>query len=164
MAKRAGRATWWKMHHYQRDVLESVPDKDAGSGLKAAFQYFDGESVDEKELTPSAFTVFCMFRPCIDEAKRDYENSVSSGKNGANNRWNSGSPPIAPLNAPMGEVTDTEEDVEEDLERDLERDKRSIYRGVQGGAEKSPLTDEQAFNNRRNEAIDRIKEYERSMK
>ena len=61
------RATWWKMFYHQRAVVESVSDADAGSGLKAAFRYFDGEDIDPMQLSPAAFTVFCVIRPYIDE-------------------------------------------------------------------------------------------------
>ena len=81
------RATWWKMFYHQRSAIESVSDAAAGSGLKAAFRYFDGEDVDPDDLTPSAFTVFCIIRPYIDESRRDYENSVANGRDGAVKRW-----------------------------------------------------------------------------
>lgn len=81
------RATWWKMFSHQRAAIESVSDEDAGSGLKAAFRYFDGESIYQDELTAQAFTVFCVIRPYIDESRRDYEASVAKGKEGADKRW-----------------------------------------------------------------------------
>lgn len=81
------RATWWKMFYHQRAVVESVSNEDAGRGLKAAFQYFDGEDIDTADLTPSAFTVFCVMRPYIDESRQDYENAVAKGKQGADVRW-----------------------------------------------------------------------------
>ena len=73
------RATWWKMFCHQRAAIESISDEDVGSGLKAAFRYFDGETIEAKELTPSAFTVFCVMRPYIDESKSDYERRVKNG-------------------------------------------------------------------------------------
>lgn len=74
------RATWWKMFAHQRAAIESVSDADAGQGLKAAFRYFDGEDIDPQELTQAAFTVFCVIRPYIDEAKADYDARVQRGK------------------------------------------------------------------------------------
>ena len=73
------RATWWKMFYHQRAAIESVSNEDAGKGLKAAFQYFDGEDVNQQELTQAAFTVFCVMRPYIDESKNDYERRVQNG-------------------------------------------------------------------------------------
>ena len=81
------RATWWKMFYHQRAAIESVSDAEAGRGLKAAFRYFDGESVEAADLTQAAFTVFCVMRPYIDESKRDYEARVNDGRNGAKTRW-----------------------------------------------------------------------------
>lgn len=81
------RATWWKMFYHQRAVIESVSDNDAGMGLKAAFRYFDGESIQAEGLTQAAFTVFCVMRPYIDESRLDYENSVKNGRKGSATRW-----------------------------------------------------------------------------
>lgn len=85
--KREKRATWWKMLYHQRAAIASVSDADAGLGLKAAFAYFDGENVDPAQLTPGAFTVFCVIRPYIDESMRDFQESVENGKAGAAKRW-----------------------------------------------------------------------------
>lgn len=82
------RATWWKMLYHQRAAISSVSDADAGRGLKAAFAYFDGEDINSEELTPGAFTVFCVIRPYIDESIRDFEASVQNGKKGGTKRWN----------------------------------------------------------------------------
>ena len=74
------RATWWKMFYHQRAAVESVSDSDAGQGLKAAFRYFDGEDIESKSLTQAAFTVFCVIRPYIDEARDDYNARVERGR------------------------------------------------------------------------------------
>lgn len=107
------RATWFKMFGHQRPVIESVSDADAGSGLKAAFRYFDGEEIDVSELSPAAFTTFCVIRPYIDEARRDYEASVKNGRDGGNKRWKKGdSPPIPPHSPPIGVPTEAEAEAE----------------------------------------------------
>ena len=77
---REKRATWWKMFSHQRPAIESVSDVDAGQGLKAAFRYFDGEEIEPESITQAAFTVFCVIRPYIDEARADYEARVQRGK------------------------------------------------------------------------------------
>lgn len=84
---RPKRATWWKMLYHQRAVIESIPNEEVGSGLKAAFRYFDGEEINPGDLSSQAFTVFCVMRPYIDESMRNYEESVINGKRGANERW-----------------------------------------------------------------------------
>lgn len=86
MAKKK-RATWWKMLYFQRATIESISNEDAGSGLKAAFRYFDGEEITPDELTPQAFTAFCVMKPYIDESMRNYEDAVDNGKIGAAKRW-----------------------------------------------------------------------------
>lgn len=75
------------MLYHQRAAVESVSDKGAGMGLKAAFRYFDGEELDPADLSPQAFTVFCVMRPYIDESIRNYEESVANGRSGAGKRW-----------------------------------------------------------------------------
>lgn len=82
------RATWWKMFYHQRAVVESIPDAEVGRGLKAAFRYFDGEEVTTADLTPQAFTVFCVIKPYIDESMRDYEESVANGRKGGRGKQN----------------------------------------------------------------------------
>lgn len=104
-------ATWWKMFSHQRAAVESVGDKAAGAGLKAAFRYFDGEDIPPGSLTPQAFTVFCVIRPYIDEARRDFEESTKNGKKGAEARWGKNSPPIAPLSHTMGGIREAEAEV-----------------------------------------------------
>ncbi len=84
---REKRATWWKMFYHQRAAVESVSNEDAGLGLKAAFRYFDGDDISPDDLTPAAFTVFCVMRPYMDESKRDYEDAVANGRSGGNKRW-----------------------------------------------------------------------------
>ena len=75
------------MFYHQRAVIESVEDTEVGKGLKAAFRYFDGEEVNVQDMTPQAFTVFCVIRPYIDESIQDYEVYASAGKKGMSKRW-----------------------------------------------------------------------------
>ena len=81
------RAAWWKMFYHQRQVIESVSDEDVGRGLKAAFRYFDGEPIEPEELSQTAFIVFSVMRPYIDESISDYAESVQNGRAGAEQRW-----------------------------------------------------------------------------
>lgn len=89
------RASWFKMFRFQRSAIESVSDEDAGLGLKAAMRYFDDDDVSPDAMTQGAFTVFCVMRPYIDEAKEAYRSSVEYGEKGACKRW--GGRHIAPL-------------------------------------------------------------------
>jgi len=109
------KATWWKMFSHQRAAVESVSDRNAGAGLKAAFRYFDGEDIPAGSMTPQAFTVFCVIRPYIDEARQDFERSVKSGRKGAEARWGNDSPPIAPLCPPMGCLREADADADTDI-------------------------------------------------
>lgn len=84
---REKRATWWKMFYHQRAAIESVSDEDVGSGIKAAYRYFDGEDIQADKMTAGAYTVFSIIRPYIDESKSDYASAVENGKAGANKRW-----------------------------------------------------------------------------
>lgn len=75
------------MFSHQRAAIASIPNEDVGSGLKAAFAYFDGEDVEQSGLSPAAFTVFCVMKTYIDESINDYEESKARGKEGADKRW-----------------------------------------------------------------------------
>lgn len=86
MAKQK-RATWWKMLYFQRATIESISSQDVGDGLKAAFRYFDGEEIFMDNLTPQAFTAFCVMKPYIDESMQNYKDSVENGRSGAAKRW-----------------------------------------------------------------------------
>lgn len=79
------RATWFKCFLSSKATIDAIPDENVGKGLKAAFAYF--EDATEPTLDPLSKVVFCAMRPYIDEAFRDYEKSVTSGKQGAENRW-----------------------------------------------------------------------------
>lgn len=81
------RPTWWKMFASQRAAIESIPDAEAGAGIKAAFRYFDGEEVKQESIDPLAYTTFCLIKPFIDKSIEDYEKSRDSGKKGADVRW-----------------------------------------------------------------------------
>lgn len=106
------RATWWKMFYHQRAAIESVSDEDAGAGLKAAFRYFDGEDISHENLTPQAFTVFCVIRPYIDESFQDYNSCIENGKRGAKNRWGSNSPPMGCLREAEADTLSSKDDRE----------------------------------------------------
>ena len=114
--------------------MESVSDRAAGAGLKAAFRYFDGEDIPAGSLTAQAFTVFCVIRPYIDEAKRDFEKSVESGKKGAENRWGNNSPPIPSHSPPIANDSPPIGCLREaEAEADI-----SILTDREGGADKPP--------------------------
>ena len=106
------RATWWKMFYHQRAVVESVSDADAGMGLKAAFRYFDGEDISPEELTPAAFTIFCIMRPYIDESKRDYEFYTEQGKRGGRPPQKGGLAPLRGSKGVKGGRTEAEADAD----------------------------------------------------
>lgn len=116
MAKRLGRAAWFKVFHHQKAVIDAMPDDAVGKGFKAAFQYFDSGEVPD--LDQLAFVVFASLKPYIDEALDDYQRSVQAGQRGAADRWGKGktsdSPPIAPPQSPLGVVTDADAETDAD--------------------------------------------------
>ena len=81
---REKKPSWWKMFANRRDIIDSIPDEDVGSGLKAAFAYFDDEEVNESELSQLGKIVFNgVIRPYFEVAKKYYADSVENGKRGA---------------------------------------------------------------------------------
>lgn len=86
MAKRKG-AAWWKMFYHQRTTIEMLSDEAIGEALKAAYRYFDGEPVDESNLSKEALIAFSLFRKEITESLEDYAARVADGQEGADRRW-----------------------------------------------------------------------------
>ena len=84
MAK-SKRATWFKCFLSSKATIDSIPDENVGKGLKAAFAYFNDQTI--QDLDPLSQVVFHTMRPYIDEALSDYQRSVDNGRNGANARW-----------------------------------------------------------------------------
>lgn len=82
------RASWWKMFRHQRQTVEAVSDADAGAAIKAAFRYFDGETVDQSELSPVAWIVFITMRGYIDESVRDFQETSEKNRRKVMKRWN----------------------------------------------------------------------------
>lgn len=78
---------WWKMFVSQKNVLELLPDDAVGTGLKAAFRYFDSGYIDDQAMTRDAYMAFEVMRPYIDSAIDDYYERVENGKKGAEKRW-----------------------------------------------------------------------------
>lgn len=104
--KQSKRATWFKFHLANKDLMLAMSDETLGQVVKMAITYFDnGDITDidnlgiQDQLTKLAFT---PFKQSCDEALQEYQNAVDFGKKGASGRWgtdkdNEDSPPIAPL-------------------------------------------------------------------
>lgn len=119
------KAKWWKMFTHQRPGVEAVPDADVGQALKMAFRYYDGESVEQSDMSALAWTVFLPMKQYIDEAVSDYNASVELGRIGASKRWNRDS--IGGLYDTMGVSTEAEAetDAEVEAEADTETEVKS---------------------------------------
>ena len=107
--KSAGRATWWKMQHANKDLLLDLEDEELGALMKHAIRYFDkGEIIDIDNLGIADKLLRLAFIPLkqsCDEALSDYSKAVANGYKGANERWpkkesdedEEDRPPIPPL-------------------------------------------------------------------
>ena len=93
--KKEGRASWFKVFLHQKALVDSVPNENVGSALKAALQYF--ETGEMPKIDQLSFAVFSTFKQYIDESNDDFKKFSEAGKRGNEKRWdNHVSPPDAP--------------------------------------------------------------------
>ncbi len=113
--KKTGRPSWFKLFLHQKSLIDAVTDETAGRALKAALNYF--ESGEIMELDPLSGAVFAAMKPYIDEAFRDFQRSVDTGRTGSQKRWGKEDrPPIGPLPTPIGVPTEAETEAEAEKE------------------------------------------------
>lgn len=96
LRKKSGRASWFKIFLHQKALIDSVPDENVGTALKAALQYF--ETGEIPQIDPLSFAVFSTFKQYIDESNDDFKKFSEAGQRGNKKRWdNKVSPPDTPL-------------------------------------------------------------------
>ena len=168
MARKDGRASWFKVFLHQKSLIDAAPDADVGQALKAALQYFEDKTIPN--LDPLPMVVFATLKEHIDESFADYQKSVDGGKAGGDKRWknaasNSDSPPIPPCSPPIGVFTDADADAEADrkIKQDAE-EKRALSadfaKSTAGiDAREGNQKEETDFNDRRNQQIQRLLDY-----
>lgn len=94
--KKVGRASWFKIFLHQKALIDSVPNENVGTALKAALQYF--ETGEIPKIDPLSFAVFSTFKQYIDESNDDFKKFSEAGQRGNKKRWdNQVSPPDTPL-------------------------------------------------------------------
>ena len=121
--KQAQRPSWFKLWLRDKPLIAALPDEVAGKALKDALDYFETGEVPELDQLGSF--AFALFKTGVDEANKDYQLSVESGRAGGQKAWaavrkKSDTPPIPPLYHPytptIGVHTEGEVEVEVEVE------------------------------------------------
>ena len=140
-------AIWFRMFRNIRNVVDAVPDESTGAALKAVFAYFDTGKMP-KNLDPLGYALFLTIKPAVDESNEDYEKAVAAGRRGSQKRWGGeDSPSIAPLTE---EEKETEKEIKKDIYQETEPPLRPLPKA---------LVREMDFNDRREQALEKLRNY-----
>ena len=117
MDKKESRAAWFPMFRNIRNVVDAVPDENAGAALKAVFAYFDTGELPHN-LDPLGYALFLIIKPAVDESIEDYAKAVGRGRRAVIKRWIQEDTACIPLV--------TEEEKEKETEKEIDKE---IYQG-----------------------------------
>ena len=138
-------AIWFRMFRNIRNVVDAVPDESAGAALKAVFAYFDTGELPHN-LDPLGYALFLTIKPAVDESNEDYEKAVAAGRRAVSKRWRKEDTACIPL--------DTEEEIDKEKEIDEEIETEPPIRPLP-----KKLVTEMDFNTRREQALEKLRDY-----
>ena len=138
-------AAWFRMFRYFRNMVDAVPDECAGAALKAVFAYFDTGELPTN-LDTLGYALFMTIKPAVDESNEDYKQAVERGRKAVSKRW------IQEDTACIHPVTEEEKETDKEIEKELypETEPRTLPK---------PLEREMNFNERREQALERLRNY-----
>ena len=138
-------AVWFRMFRYFRNMVDAVPDECAGAALKAVFAYFDTGELPTN-LDALGYALFMTIKPAVDESNEDYKQAVERGRKAVSKRW------IQEDTACIHPVTEEEKETDKEIEKELypETEPRTLPK---------PLEREMNFNERREQALERLRNY-----
>ena len=138
-------AVWFRMFRNIRNVVDAVPDESAGAALKAVFAYFDTGELPTN-LDTLGYALFMTIKPAVDESNEDYKQAVERGRKAVSKRW------IQEDTACIHPVTEEEKETDKEIEKD-------IYPETEPRPLPKPLKREMDFNERREQALERLRNY-----
>ena len=143
--KNEGRAVWFRMFRNIRNLVDAVPDESAGAAIKAVFAYFDTGELPTN-LDTLGYALFMTIKPAVDESNEDYKQAVERGRKAVSKRW------IQEDTACIHPVTEEEKETDKEIEKELypETEPRTLPK---------PLEREMDFNERREQALERLRNY-----
>ena len=138
-------AVWFRMFRHFRNMVDAVPDECAGAALKAVFAYFDTGELPTN-LDTLGYALFMTIKPAVDESNEDYKQAVERGREAVSKRW------IQEDTACIHPVTEEEKETDKEIEKD-------IYPETEPRTLPKPLEREMNFNERREQALERLRNY-----
>ena len=138
-------AVWFRMFRYFRNMVDAVPDECAGAALKAVFAYFDTGELPTN-LDTLGYALFMTIKPAVDESNEDYKQAVERGRKAVSKRW------IQEDTACIHPVTEEEKETDKEIEKEL-------YQETEPRPLPKPLKREMDFNERREQALERLRNY-----
>ena len=145
--KNEGRAVWFRMFRNIRNVVDAVPDESAGAALKAVFAYFD-TGVLPTNLDTLAYALFLTIKPAVDESNEDYAKAVERGRKAVSKRW------MQENTACIDPVTEEEKETEKEIKKELYQETDPPLRPLP-----KALVREMDFNDRREQALEKLRNY-----
>ena len=145
-------AVWFRMFRHFRNMVDAVPDECAGAALKAVFAYFDTGELPTN-LDTLGYALFMTIKPAVDESNEDYAKAVERGSKASRKRWMQEDARCIQPDAACIQV-----DGEEEKETDKEMEKE-LYPETEPRALPKPLEREMNFNERREQALERLRNY-----
>ena len=138
-------AVWFRMFRYFRNMVDAVPDECAGAALKAVFAYFDTGELPTN-LDALGYALFMTIKPAVDESNEDYKQAVERGRKAVSKRW------IQEDTACIHPETEEEKETDKEIEKEL-------YPETEPRPLPKPLEREMNFNERREQALERLRNY-----
>ena len=152
--KNEGRAVWFRMFRNIRNLVDAVPDESAGAAIKAVFAYFDTGELPTN-LDTLGYALFLSIKPAVDESNEDYKRAVESGRKGSQKRWEGEDrPPIPSLTSPIAPLTEEEKETEKEIKKELYQETEPPLRPLP-----KALVREMDFNDRREQALEKLRNY-----
>ena len=140
-------AVWFRMYRNIRNMVDAVPDESAGAALKAVFAYFDAGEMPEN-LDPLGYALFLTIKPAVDESNEDYRKAVERASKASRKRWMQED--AACIHPDAEEEKETEKEIEKNSYQETEPSLRPLPKA---------LVREMDFNERRDLAIERLRNY-----
>ena len=103
---------WFRLYRNIRNMVDAVPDENAGAALKAVFAYFDTGELPHN-MDPLGYALFLIIKPAVDESIEDYAKAVGRGRRAIIKRWIQEDTACIPL------VTEEEKETEKEIDKEI---------------------------------------------
>ena len=119
------------LYQDQREVVESLSDKQAGKLFKAIFQHADGE---QPKLDSTLKIVFIPIRQALDRFKENYDKVCEINRKNVNKRWKQARKDIKVYDCIRPHTNEHDSDSDSDIKKE-----DRLLREKAQGKQKTPL-------------------------